>query len=273
MILAGFLIVAGFASFCGAPVNLQGEEQESIQNTYINSLAMEFARIQPGSFMMGSNLSPADVEMQYGGEAKWYEDEGPQHNVTLTKPFYMQTSEVTQGQWVAVMGVNPSMYQNCGDNYPVDKVSWNDVDEFITRLNLRENTDKYRLPSEAEWEYACRAGQTEAFSFGGDKKKLGDYGWFHDNSRGWPHHVYQKSPNAWGLYDMHGNVWEWCQDWYGKYPSESVTDPRGPDSGTHRVSRGGSWRSVSRFCRSAHRFGVDPGYRRPNRGLRLAKDP
>lgn len=249
----------------------KGEEDASPDHLS-NSLGMKFVLIRSGRFMEGSDISPRLIETQYGGDEKWYQDEYPQHEVSLTKSFYMQTTEVTQRQWVAVMGRNPSIFKNCGENCPVERVSWYEVREFIKRLNQKEGTDKYRLPTEAEWEYGCRAGSTTAFCFGSDRKMLGEYAWFHDNSRDWSHPVGQKNPNILGLYDMHGNVWEWCQDWYSIYPAEPVTDPKGPSSGTHRVSKGGSWRSASRFCRSAHRFGVDPGYRRYNRGFRLVKD-
>ncbi len=248
-------------------------EDTSGKKSITNSFGMKFAYIRSGSFMIGSGLSPSVIETKYGGDAKWYNDEWPQHEVSLTKSFYIQTTEVTQRQWMAVMGNNPSGFKNCGENCPVDKVSWYDVQEFIRRLNQQEGTDKYRLPTEAEWEYACRAGSTTAFCFGNDKNVLDEYAWYNSNSRDWTHQVDQKKPNAWGLYDMHGNVWEWCQDWYSDYSSEAVTDPTGPSSGSHRVSKGGSWRSAARFCRSAHRYGVDPGYRRPTRGFRLVKDP
>lgn len=250
-----------------------GAEDTSQKKSFTNSLGMKFVYIHSGSFMMGSSMSPLLIENRYGGKAKWYSDECPQHEVTLTKSFYMQTTEVTQRQWMAVLGNNPSGFLNCGENCPVEKVSWNDVQEFIKRLNQKEGTGKYRLPTEAEWEYACRAGSTTAFCFGNDMGTLAEHAWFGPNSIDWSHQAGQKKPNAWGLYDMHGNVWEWCQDWYSIYPSEPVRDPKGPPSGSHRVSKGGSWRSAARFCRSAHRYGVDPDYRRPTRGFRLAKDP
>jgi formylglycine-generating enzyme required for sulfatase activity len=249
------------------------EENSSRKETFLNSIGMRFVFIDSGSFMMGSGLSPLEIKDKFGGKAKWYDDECPQHKVTLTKSFYIQTTEVTQKQWISVMGVNHSEFKNCGDNCPVERVSWYDAQEFITRLNNKENTEKYRLPTEAEWEYACRAGSTTAFCFGNDKTMLNKYAWYNTNSRNWAHQVDQKKPNIWGLYDMHGNVWEWCQDWYSEYPDEEVTDPAGPVSGSHRVSKGGSWRSASRFCRSAHRYGVDPAYRRPTRGFRVAMDP
>ena len=252
-----------------------------------NSLGMEFVYIKPGTFMMGSPSS----------EPGRRSDE-KQHQVTLTKGFYMQTTEVTQGQWRAIMGNNPSHFKNCGDDCPVEKVSWNDAQGFIRKLNQKEGTDKYRLPTEAEWEYAARAGSTTVFANGGISElkcgydsNLDAMGWYcgnsgvtysgcYDASRwGGPkcagtHPVAKKQPNAWGLYDMHGNVWEWCQDWYGKnYPSGSVIDPTGRSSGSDRVNRGGSWLSDARGCRSANRRRSKPGYRNRYLGFRLVLSP
>ncbi len=238
-----------------------------------NSIGMKFVYIAPGSFMMGSGFKPSEIALKYGGKAEWYTDEIPQHNVTLTKAFYIQTSEVTQRQWKTIMGNNPSGFNYNAKDCPIEKVSWHDVQKFIKKLNKKEGTDKYRLPTEAEWEYACRAGSTSAFCFGNQKNDLTIYAWNNSNSREWTHSINQKKPNAWGLYDMHGNVGEWCNDWYGDYTSNSLTDPPGPVEGTQRVSRGGSWRSIARFCRSAYRYGVDPNYRRPTGGFRLAKNP
>ena len=149
-----------------------GQENTPPAKEFINSLEMKFVFIQPGSFLMGSGLSPEEVADHFGGDAKWYSDEGPQHPVTLTRPYYIQITEVTQWQWSHVMGNNPSMFTSCGGSCPVEKVSWNDAQEFIKKLNQIEKTDRYRLPTEAEWEYACRAGSTTAFCFGNDNKDL-----------------------------------------------------------------------------------------------------
>ena len=147
---------------------------------------------------------------------------------------------MTQGQWQAVMGSNPSQFT--GDpNRPVENVSWDDVQEFIRRLNAREGGATYRLPTEAEWEYAARAGTTTRWSFGDDASQLGRYAWHDGNAGGQTHPVGQLQPNPWGLYDMHGNVWEWVQDWYGKYASGTAVDPAGPSSGSYHVFRGGGW--------------------------------
>jgi formylglycine-generating enzyme required for sulfatase activity len=168
---------------------------------------MEFVLIQAWTFQMGSN----------NGEP----NEKPVHMVRISRPFYLGKYEVTQAQWEAVMGNNPSQFK--GDpNSPVENVSWDDVQEFIKRLkrlNTRESGVKYRLPREAEWEYAAQAGTTTAYSFGNDPSQLGEYAWYGENANGETHPVGQKKPNPWGLYDMHGNVWEWVQDWYGVGPT------------------------------------------------------
>ncbi len=233
-----------------------------------NSLGMSFIYIPPGSFMMGS------PEHEPGRNS----DE-TQHEVTLTKAFYIQTTPVTQGQWKALMGNNPSSFINRGDDCPVEQVSWRDCQEFIKRLSaLGEGT--YRLPTEAEWEYACRAGSPEAFVNGEIVSLFCDFdpnldlmGWYCGNSDRHTHPVAQKHPNAWGLYDMHGNVLEWCQDWYGDYPLSTEPDPLGPKSGSGRVIRGGSWFSSAKNCRAAFRFISPPNSRSPLLGFRLVREP
>lgn len=180
-----------------------------------------------------------------------------QHQVTISRSFYMQTTQTTQGQWKRVMGKNPSRLTNWfvinEDNYPVTNVSWYDVQEFIKKLNNTESVKKYRLPTEAEWEYACRAGTTTSFHTGNTEKDLLRAGWVKLFTNTKYHRIAQKTPNAWGLYDMHGNVWEWVNDWYGDYPTGSVTDPEGPSSGTIRVRRGGCLHTIPSNCRSAYR--------------------
>jgi formylglycine-generating enzyme required for sulfatase activity len=170
------------------------------------------------------------------------------------------------------MGDNPSEFKDCGDDCPVENVSWNDAQGFIKKLNEIEGVDNYRLPTEAEWEYACRAETNTEFSFGDEASELGEYAWYIDNSGDRTHPVGTKKPNAWGLYDMHGNVIEWCQDWYADYPSNSVTDPKGPSKGEYRVLRGGSWLINARRIRSADRFRNDPNYRYLGIGFRVARD-
>ena len=168
------------------------------------------------------------------------------------------------------MGNNPSYFKNCGDDCPVEQVSWEDAQDFIRKLNAREGGSRYRLPTEAEWEVGCRGGSETPYANG---KSLSLLGWYDDNSGEKTHPVASKEPNAWGLYDMHGNVWEWCQDWKGGYPSGHVTDPVGPSSGSFRVKRGGGWYYFARFCRSAYRDVSSPGLRYNNLGLRLLRTP
>jgi len=223
-----------------------------------NSLGMEFVYIPPGTFMMGSAHGEKDRDT----------DE-KQYRVTLTRGFYMQTTEVTQGQWRAEMGSNPSFYK--GDDLPVERVSWNDAQKFIRKLNQREGGNKYRLPTEAEWEYACRAGSTTRFFFGDDDSLLREYAWYMSNSEGRPHRVAQKNPNDWSLYDTHGNVWEWCQDWKWNYPSGAVTDPTGPTGGSYRVKRGGSWNFPPKGVRSAIRVGDYPNNHHNVLGFRVLR--
>jgi len=220
---------------------------------------MKFVLIPAGTFIMGSPANEPDRS-----------DNETQHQVTLSRPFYLQTTEVTQGQWTAIMGNNPSQFKNCGDNCPVENISWQDAQEYIKRLNIRERTSKYRLPTEAEWEYACRAGSQTAFSFGDVVGSLDSYGWYSGNSGNRTHPVGQKEPNAWGLYDMHGNVCEWVQDRYGDYPVGAVTDPTGPSSGTGIV-RGGSTDSIAWICRCACRV-LTARYERIKIGFRVVLD-
>jgi formylglycine-generating enzyme required for sulfatase activity len=243
----------------------------------INSIGMKLVLIPKGTFMMGKAF----------WLASWLASslfKAGQHQVTISKDYYLGVTEVTQGQYKKVMGNNPSEFQGgrfkgVGLNHPVENVSWKDAVEFCRKLSMWPEEKKagrvYRLPTEAEWEYACRAGSQTAFHFGDDPGSLGDYAWFRDNSGGQTHPVGQKKPNAWGLYDMHGNVWEWCSDWYGDYPRGAVTDPIGPTIGPRegsdrRVSRGGSWGSEAASCRSADRYWFYPSYRYNNYGFRVA---
>jgi formylglycine-generating enzyme required for sulfatase activity len=218
-----------------------------------NGLKMTFVLIPAGEFLMGS---PAD-------EADRHDDEGPVHRVRISRPFLMGKYEVTQAQWEKVMGKNPSHFQ--GQNNPVEQVSWEDCQEFIRKLNERDrNTSlrgaKFALPTEAQWEYACRAGSGRRFSFGGDDTDLGAHAWYDGNSERKTHAVGEKKPNARGLYDMHGNVWEWCGDWFAAYDKGDVCDPSGTATGSCRVLRGGDWDSSARFCRAAFRGRYTPGY-------------
>jgi len=186
-----------------------------------------FVNITPGTFIIGS---PEDEPGRRNDET--------QHEVTITREFCIQAAPVTQGQWISVMGANPSNFMKGGLDCPVEGVSWNDCQEFIRKLNQKGEYG-YRLPTEAEWEYACRAGTSSAFYDGEIARKrfsrkdpcLNAIGWYSANSGGKTHPVADKKPNAWGLYDMHGNVWEWCADWLGNYPATAVTDPQGSPSG------------------------------------------
>ncbi len=231
------------------------------QKTYTNSIGMEFVLIPAGEFDMGS---PSDEEDRQVTEC-------PLHTVKIEKAYYLGKYEVTQKQWREVMGDNPSDFK--GDDYPVEQVSWNDVQEFIHKLNEIEGIDKYRLPSEAEWEYAARAGTSTRYSFGDDASRLGEYGWYSGNSGGNTHPVGQKKPNSWGLYDMDGNVGEWVQDeWHDNYDG-APTDGSAWESvaGFYRVIRGGSW--YYNACRSAVRYFGGPDIRLNDVGFRLLQEP
>ncbi|MGC9977235.1 MAG: formylglycine-generating enzyme family protein [Syntrophales bacterium] len=211
----------------------------------------EFVLIPGGTLMMGDTI---------------------QHQVVISKPYYMQVTEVTQGQWRKVMGNNPSLFSACGDNCPVENISWVDVQEFIGRLNQKEGINKYRLPTEAEWEFACRAGLSSKGTPGVKKDEFGDYAWYDANSDRKTHPVAVKKPNAWGLYDMHGNVLEWCQDWYDDYPEVKVKDPKGPSSGQHKVLRGGSWLGSVATSQCTFRSEDYAVVRSNDIGFRLARD-
>jgi formylglycine-generating enzyme required for sulfatase activity len=211
---------------------------------FTNSVGMKFVRIAPGSFKMGAV-------------------EG--HEVTLSKGFYLQMTEVTQAQWQAVMRANPSQFK--GPDRPVESASWADIQEFLRKLNAREKGTRYRLPTEAEWEYACRAGGQEPDV----APNLGDVAWWWENSRGQTHPVGQKKPNAWGLYDMRGNVWEWVKDRRGRYTAERQVDPKGPSSGGYRVVRGGAWDFNQTVAACSHRYFAQPLFHLSDLGFRCAR--
>jgi len=221
-------------------------------------MKLDLVLIPAGKFMMGSPTS----EKERRGEET-------QHEVTLTKPFYMGKYEVTQEQWEAVMGNNPSS-KTKGAKLPVTNVSWEDCQEFIKKLNAKTNGG-YRLPSEAEWEYACRAGTTTAYSFG-DKITPKDANYV-DSKIDKPVAVGSYKPNAFGLYDMHGNVYEWCEDWYGDYRVGTATDSKGAETGELRVLRGGSFYIFASSARSSNRGGFTPSIRKGSDGFRLARTP
>lgn len=247
--------------------------------TITNSLNMKFVYIEPGTFIMGSPKN----EVGRDSDEK-------RHRVVINRGFYISITEVTQGQWQKLMGDNPSAYQDLGSSGPVDQVSWNDCMIFIDKLNRIENTDQYRLPTEAEWEYACRAGTQTAFASGRITEAncqrvehLDKIAWYCGNSGHRPHRVGSKEPNAWGIYDMHGNVHEWCLDrcdWFDQWTRRihvitdtyrnNVVDPLSR-SGRSRVFRGGSWNQSTQYLRSADRGCFHPGLRRTDIGFRLVK--
>jgi formylglycine-generating enzyme required for sulfatase activity len=248
------------------PADLPIIELPSITNT----LDRKFNKIPAGTFMMGS------PETEEG-----HNDNENQHKVTINKAFYIQTTEVTQGQWKAVMGTEPwkgKQWAKEGANYPAVYVSWNDAVAYCKKLSEKEGKT-YRLPTEAEWEYACRAGTQTAWSFGDDAKALGDHAWHRENAVNagelYAHQVGLKKPNAFGLYDMHGNVWELCHDYYGKgyYKPSPATDPQGPTGGSWHLFRGGSWQYLTRGTRSAERGAHGEGLINPEVfGFRVVRE-
>ena len=236
---------AQFPATAVAPDGALRQTAQTAGEAITNSIGMQLVLIQPGTF--NNEVS----------------------EVTISKPFYMGIYPVTQEQWYVVMGTNPSRFT--GPNRPVEQVSWDDAQSFLKKLSEKDGA-KYRLPTEAEWEYACRAGTKTAYYWGDEWDD--DYGWCHVNSSERTQDVGMKKPNPWGLYDMSGNVWEWCQDWYDRYPPlSSVTDPKGPASGERRVLRGGSWGNFPENCRSAHRSRSAPAGRGPDGGFRVVRTP
>lgn len=215
------------------------------------SARIDLVLLPPARFFMGSLFAESGLIHE------------KRHRVVLAAPFYISKYEITQEQWLAVMHENPSYFQEPGLSLPVDYVSWEDSQIFCQKTGLR-------LPSEAEWEYACRGGTTGRFCYGEDLTTLADYTWFDSNAGRKTHEVGRKRPNAFGLYDMHGNVWEWCQDWYGPYPGDDVSNPTGRLQGVERVYRGGGWSNSAEFCRSAYRHHYTPEHRHGYLGLRCA---
>jgi formylglycine-generating enzyme required for sulfatase activity len=255
IILTGLMGSALFG--CGL-LFLSGEPKN-----YTNSIGLEFVLIPAGTFVMGS---PPDDESAFDWEK-------PAHQVTISRPFYMSRYEVTQGQWEKLMGNNPSCFK--GRNNPVEQVSWEEAQVFIRKLNRKEGTSKYRLPTEAEWEYAARAGSQTRYHFGEGEGNLGEYDWYFENSGGKTHPVGRKKPNAWGLFDTAGNVWEWVNDWYDRdyYSRSPGIDPPGAENVDIRVCRGGGWDGFAGDCRAVVRSGCEPGYRSSSLGFRLAFSP
>jgi sulfatase modifying factor 1 len=240
---------------------------ETLVSLLSNSLDMQFTLIEPGSFIMGS---PDTEAHRIGHETL--------HPVTLSKAYYLQTTPVTQAHWQALMGDNPSYFK--GARRPVEQVSWKDCQRFILKLNrLQEGV--YRLPTEAEWEYAARAGRETPFGIGNGhdldstQANFDGSGPYGAAAQG----IYREETtpvksfqaNAWGLYDMHGNVWEWCQDWYAEYPAGTLIDPTGPEQGVFRIIRGGGWRYSGQHCRCASRNYDSPDGRSRSLGFRVVR--
>ena len=221
-----------------------------------------FKYIPAGNFIMGSPLSEENRDA----------DEGPEHKVIITKGFYLGVYEVTQAQWSQVMGDNPAVFRTfaASPNHPVESVSWNECQEFIRKLN-EKHPGNFRLPTEAEWEYACRAGSTTPYYWGDKMAQNGssDYTWANSRSFAMTNPVGTKKPNQWDLYDMSGNVWEWCSDWYGEYQEGLQTNPKGPAEGKLKIFRGGSWYDFYESHRSANRHKHDIDKRYTAIGLRL----
>lgn len=237
-------------------------QKSDISKTFTSSsTGMEFVLIPAGKFLMGSPSSEQDRR----------NNEGPVHEVTIKNPFYLGKYPVTKNQWKKVKGSNFSLFK--GDDLPVENVSWDDVQEFIKKLTEMEGTDMYRLPSEAEWEYSCRAGTTRRYFFGDDESKLGDYAWYEKNSGGKTHPVGQKQPNPFSLYDMQGNVCEWVQDWWHDNYKGAPSDGSAWEDGnsSFRVLRGGGWNFLAKACRSANRLRYGPDIRYNNVGFRLLR--
>lgn len=225
----------------------------------INSIGMKLRLIPAGSFMMGASRGDDDAESR----------EKPQHRVEITKPFYIGVYPVTFEQYEHVM--SEGLYKSGGNDHPVDNVSWYDAQEFCRKMK-KITRHKYRLPTEAEWEYSCRAGTTTRYYWGDNDEDTENYAWYDENSvDGGSHPVGGKEPNAWGLYDMLGNEYEWCQDWYDKnyYSQSPAKDPPGPSSGDNRVVRGGCWYNAPFDLRSSFRFMDKPGYKN---GFRVVRE-
>jgi formylglycine-generating enzyme required for sulfatase activity len=248
MMVRGFLVVLSAALALGmSPLEPQSRRSQPT--------ALEFVRIPPGEFMMGCPTAGEGCNS----------DEMPAHRVRISKSFEMGKYEVTQAQWKDVHGGSPSHFK--GDDRPVEMVSWNDVQGFLTRLNNKRDGYHYRLPTEAEWEYAARAGRST--------QPPDAAAWFDRNGGGQTHPAGQKQPNAWGLYDMGGNVWEWVQDWYDEsyYSNADAVDPAGPVKGQRRVLRGGSFNFGPQYTRASERFFNLPTLKFSDTGFRCAREP
>ena len=238
-----------------APPSHQAAADQKVTTINLGEgVTMDLVFVPAGSFMMGSE--------------KGHVNEKPVHKVTITKPFFLGKFEVTQEQWQAVMGTNPSRFK--GPKRPVESVSWDDCQIFLKKLTEKMPGRKFGLPAEAQWEHACRAGTATELYYGDNPSGMIDYAWWADNTSE-TRPVGEKKPNAWGLYDMYGNVWEWCADWWAEYTASEAINPAGPASGSCRVLRGGAWSSPVEICHSASRIiYFAPGYRHRIAGFRVA---
>ncbi|WP_209618063.1 formylglycine-generating enzyme family protein [Methanolobus bombayensis] len=259
-----FLILISLILFTGCVDD--DNTDDIMEQELTNSIGMDFVLIPSGQFSMGSDSTPVVA----------FDD--PAHEVTIENSFYMGKYEVTQAQWKKLMGDNPSYFE--GDDHPVEQVSWIDAQEFITKLNEMENTDKYRLPAEAEWEYACKSGNDTDFSFTNEATDLDEYGW--SDSYGWcainsnktTNPVGEKKANSWGLYDMHGNVWEWVQDsWHENYEDAPADGSVWEEENSYnRVGKGGSWMDGPNICKSSFRGSLDADSTSNVLGFRVVMD-
>jgi formylglycine-generating enzyme required for sulfatase activity len=232
-----------------------------MSETIKNSVGMEFVLLPSGTFVMGGDPVSEQAD----------ENETPRHEVTFSSALYICKFTVTQSQWQEIMGTNPSHF--IGPERPVEMVSYRDACEFIERLNWKEDTLDYRLPTEAQWEYAARSGSQSTYCYGSERIKLKEYAWYRKNSDRMTHPVGRLLPNAWGLYDMHGNVHEWCLDWFDRnyYAKSPAIEPTGPNTGLARALRGGDWGSQDWYCRCAIRSLSSPDRRSPRVGFRIVK--
>ena len=243
-------LIAAASRSAGAPYSLPLDKDATLSLNWIPA----------GTFYMGS------LPTEQGHE----DEESPRHRVTLTRGFWLGRHPVTRRQWQAAMGADPSCALPL--DHPMGMVSWLDAQSFLTTLASLLPGWRFRLPSEAEWEYACRAGSETRFSLGDTEDGLARTAWFAANSEGCIHPVATKASNAWGLFDMHGNIFEWCDDWDGPYTGDDVVDPRGPSVGQNRSLRGGCFKCPPRYCRSANRYSTLPERRSPNIGFRLVAE-
>lgn len=246
----------GCLAWCAIAIAAFGKEEAPREELAVDlgkGVKLQMVLIEPGSFVMGDDTC------------------GPPHKVTISKPFYLGKYEVTEEEWQAVMGGKAA--DKAAAKRAMTRVSWDDCQKFLAKLNALAGKQggKFVLPSEAQWEYASRAGSAAAFCYGDNERELDKYAWFGAEHTISAHPVGEKKPNAWGLYDMHGNVWEWCQDRYGDYDPAAATDPKGPDKGANRVMRGGGMYNSARECRSAHRSYFPPEVKLAILGLRVAR--